>query len=76
MTKAILEFNLPEEQNEFHTCVDGNKYRCVLWEFDNWLRGLIKYPESRPSKLDGETLSCVRAELLRCVEVEKLDIES
>ena len=44
--KAILKYNLPEEQEEFETANNGWKYRSVLLEYDNHLRSKIKYDES------------------------------
>lgn len=42
--KAILEFNLPDEQDQFETAINGRKMYTVLWELDQWLRGNVKYP--------------------------------
>lgn len=44
--KAILKFNLPEEQEEFEIANNGWKFRSALSEYDNYLRGKIKYDES------------------------------
>lgn len=41
--KATLEFNLPEEQQEFEQASNGWRYHSVLWDFDQWLRGEYKY---------------------------------
>jgi len=41
--KAILEFNLPEENEEFETASNGWKYKSLLWDFDNYLRSKLKY---------------------------------
>ena len=41
--KATLEFNLPEETEEFKKCADGSIYYSCLWEFDNFLRSEYKY---------------------------------
>lgn len=45
MPKGILEFSLPEEEDEFKTAQDGGGYKCVLSDMDNYLRGRIKYEE-------------------------------
>jgi hypothetical protein len=42
--KAKLIFNLPEDQNQFETAINGRKMYTVLWELDQWLRGNVKYP--------------------------------
>ena len=41
--KAILEFNLPEDQSEFDLAVNGAKAQVTLWELDQWLRAQYKY---------------------------------
>ncbi len=43
--KAILKFNLPEDNHEFANATQGSKMRSVLWEFDQWLRGKVKYED-------------------------------
>lgn len=41
--KAILEFNLPEEEVEYRTHIDGHKYSYILYELDKELRSIVKY---------------------------------
>jgi hypothetical protein len=41
--KAVLEFDLPEEQHEFDCAVDGWKWTLVAWELDQHLRAQLKY---------------------------------
>jgi coproporphyrinogen III oxidase len=41
--KAILEFNLPEDDHEFEMATTGAKMHSVLWEMDQWLRAQYKY---------------------------------
>ena len=41
--KGILEFSLPEENEEFELAQNGFKYKIALDDMDNWLRGKIKY---------------------------------
>lgn len=45
MPKATLSFSLPEEQSEFECATNGVSYISVLQEFDNYLRGRLKYEE-------------------------------
>ncbi len=45
--KAILEFNLPDDQDDFQDAVNGQKWKLMVWEFDQDLRSKIKYaPDS------------------------------
>lgn len=49
--KAILEFDLPEEAEELKSAQDGNKWQCVVQDFDNELRSKIKYSELSEAEL-------------------------
>lgn len=62
--KAILEFNIPEEENEFYYATNGAKFADVLSEFDNFLRNKIKYESDSLSEKELETYTRVREELL------------
>jgi len=47
--KAILEFNLPEDQQEFDLATKGMKFWSILWELDQSLRSKTKYaPDDLP----------------------------
>ena len=49
MAKAILEFNLPEDNQEFLLATSGLKFWSVLWELDQSLRSKTKYaPDDLP----------------------------
>ena len=43
--KAILEFNLPEDEAEFYCATKGTAMLNVLWELQQELRKLYKYEE-------------------------------
>ncbi len=43
--KAILEFNLPEDNQEFELATKALKMYSTLWDFDLWLRSEIKYKD-------------------------------
>lgn len=45
--KAIIKFNLPEEQDEFEMFNQASAMHSVLWDLTQWLRGQTKYaPEN------------------------------
>jgi len=46
--KAILEFNLPEDKEDFDFATNGINYYSALFEFDNWLRSEYKYNGNEP----------------------------
>lgn len=41
--KATLEFNLPEDQNEFILATKAADLQSVLWEMKQWLRSQTKH---------------------------------
>jgi hypothetical protein len=41
--KAILKFNLPEDQLDFDLSVNGAKAQSALCDMDQWLRSQTKY---------------------------------
>jgi molecular chaperone GrpE (heat shock protein) len=41
--KAKLTFELPEEQEEFNDAVNGNAFKAVIWELDQYMRSQIKH---------------------------------
>jgi hypothetical protein len=43
--RVILEFNMPEESEDYTVAMRGWKYRRVIEDFDNWLRSKIKYED-------------------------------
>lgn len=49
--KAILEFNLPEDNQEFSLATKGSNWWNVCWDMDQWLRAKYKYmPDEEFSK--------------------------
>jgi hypothetical protein len=47
--KAILEFNLPDDQQDFNMAVNAMKFWNVLYELDQDLRSKTKYaPDDLP----------------------------
>lgn len=41
--KAILEFDLPEEKQDFDFATQGSDWWNVCWQMDQWLRQQYKY---------------------------------
>ena len=41
--KALLEFNLPEDQERFDYATNGFNYYMALSQMDEWLRSEYKY---------------------------------
>ena len=47
--KAILKFNLPEDQEEFNDATNGYNWKSVIQEFDEWARNILKH--EKPPKI-------------------------
>lgn len=71
--KAVLEFSLPEEQQEFQTAVDAWKYRAVVEDLVEHLRGRIKHG-TMPARV-RETYEKVRGELFSIVRDRGVDLD-
>ena len=56
--KAILEFELPEDKEEYDTASKGMDWALLVWHIDEFIRNKIKYEQDR----DG-ILQLVRYEL-------------
>lgn len=41
--KAILKFNLPEDQEEFDLATNAANIQSALWEMKQWLRSETKH---------------------------------
>ena len=48
--KATIEFELPEDQEQYNFANKGFDYFCVLCEIDEYLRQKIKYSELEPNE--------------------------
>ena len=56
--KAILEFKLPEDREEYVAASRGMEWALLVWHIDQFIRNKIKYEQDR----DG-VLQLVRNEL-------------
>jgi hypothetical protein len=71
--KAVLEFDLPEDNTDFQSAINGHNYKSAIWDFDQLLRSEMKYKE-----LSDETYQAYkwcRAEFRKILEQDNLFIE-
>jgi hypothetical protein len=59
--KAILKFNLPEDQEEYDLCNKASDMYGVIWEMMQWLRSETKYA---PDDISDDTINA----LYKCKE--------
>jgi len=71
--KAILTFDLPEEEPEFKEALNGGMYKYALWKIDQELRGKIKYEQL--SDCEHKCYSDIREQLHQILSQNNLDIE-
>ena len=71
--KAILEFELPEQNEEFLTAFNGQKYKNAIWDFDQLLRSEMKYKEL--TKDTYKAFEYCRNELRKILEQDNLFID-
>lgn len=53
MSRATLEFDLPEESHEFNWAVNGWKYSSLIFDYDQALRAAVKYETVSSDLLPG-----------------------
>ena len=75
MPKITVEYNLPEEQDEFDTANNAGKYYSVLWDLDQYLRNFVKYPSDREDPILTDTMAKVRDELWKLMKEHNLDLD-
>lgn len=73
MSKGKLEFDLPEEREEFELAQNAGKYAYVLYEYDQFLRGKVKYaPDTMPEDVH-KALEEAREKLWEIANQEGVD---
>ena len=73
--KAILEFNLPEEQYEFNNAIKGGDWKHVCWDMDQWLRGQIKHAPDTMSDDTYKAFEECREKLRELINEYNLDLD-
>ena len=66
MGKATLQFDLPDEQNDFNAAIHGREALSILWDIDQRCRGLLKHgePTEEQAKLAEEIREMIPFHLL------------
>lgn len=73
--KAILEFNLPEDQTEYQMANDASNMFSVLWGMKQWLRSQIKYAPDETSQEVYDALEKCRYKLNELLIDNNLDLD-
>jgi hypothetical protein len=72
--KATLEFNLPEEAQEFRTAINGWKFKSVLNEINDDLRSKIKWQDDMPDEV-RQALQAVRDDMHQRLSEHNINLE-
>jgi hypothetical protein len=72
--EAILKFNLPEDQDDFDTALDGSKWALSMWEINNWLRSQIKHPPEGMSDDTYKAFEETRDQLYKILQENSLKL--
>ena len=66
--KATLEYNLPDDQEDFNHATNGFNYYMALVEMDQWLRSEYKYN-------DNEEMYEARVKLRQIISENNVEID-
>ena len=72
--KGILEFDLPQEDEEHITAVNAQKWKGVAWDMDCYLRAYIKNPEVGASDEYIRGLQNARNQLNQYIQTQGLEL--
>lgn len=75
MPKATIEYNLPEEQDDFELATNAGKYYAILFDLDQYLRNFVKYPSDKEDPILTDTMAKVRDELWKLMNSYNLDFD-
>jgi len=70
--KAILEFNLPEDQREFEIVNQSKDMLCIIGNLEDTLRSYLKY--GHEFKTPEEALQAIRTRLHEEVNIRRVNI--
>jgi hypothetical protein len=73
--KAILEFNLPEDKEDFDFAVRGLDWSIVCWNMDQWLRVQIKHAPDEMSDDTYKAFEQCREQLREFISDYNLNLE-
>jgi hypothetical protein len=71
--KAILEFDLPEDNTDFQAAINGHNYKSAIWDFDQLLRSEMKYKDLSEDTYNA--FKFCREELRKILAEDNLFIE-
>jgi hypothetical protein len=73
--KAVLEFNLPDDQYEYNLANDAWKYKSVLINLNEWLRRKVKYEADTMTEEEYRGYLHCRETLIGLLQEEDVDLD-
>ena len=67
--KAILEFNLPDENSEYKMAHHASGIFCAAWDFDQWLRSECKYYDKQYDDIRKKFRDCLEDQGIMLEEI-------
>ena len=68
--KAILEFELPQDQEDHLTALNGAAWRDVVWDLSQLLRNQAKYTDKESIPIEE-----IRSELYTIIQAHGLSLD-
>jgi hypothetical protein len=75
MPKAILEFKLPEEEQEHKDAIEGTSWKVAMWDLDQTLRDAIKHGCDQCEDNRDAAFEYIREELYKILDHHKLILD-
>jgi len=73
--KATLEYDLPDEQQEFQDAVNGIRWKVSMWELDQRLRAIEKHAPDSMDDNEYKAYCKVREMLRECMSENGINFE-
>lgn len=72
--KAILEFDLPEEKDEFRHATEGVKWFIFAHDFDQYMRSQLKYNDKLTNE-EYKAIQSVRDKFYELLNEDNLSLD-
>jgi hypothetical protein len=74
MPKAVLEFNLPEEEQEHRDAIEGTSWKLTVWDLDQILHNALKHGCDQCQDNRDAAFEYIRNELHNTLDYHKLSL--
>ncbi len=74
-TELKYTFSGNDDGSDFYMITKASEMYFTLWDFDDYLRSALKYPDDKDKKIDIDTLEIVREKLHEFMDEHDVDFE-